>query len=586
MIGFCMHEHKQINKIFFCLGIIALLVLPALNNVHYDPQPQFWAEITVAWAIIGLFVLLLLSSSQISIPSISIPLVIFAIYLVIQPHLLIIDYPGLNYISALELFLCTLLALVINTYCLQYSLKKLVIQIGYALVIGAILQSLIGFIQYTGTTHYFGDMIFYDSSHPTSNIFGHFGQRNHYAHYLSWGCFSLIYLAQQQKIKAKFFYPLLFWLIFSLTLSASRSVFIYFGLACLISLVYQFKSRSANSWKFCQLIILATILLFSVEYLYPIIHKLFTSHNNFSSGLGRLDNDSGTGRRGVEWAKAWLVFSQHPLWGTGWNGYAKQSVLLQYLYPHAAANSGLFTNCHNLILQILAETGLVGGIVVILGIAGVIWRLIVTQRRFSDEVVLILCLLGTTLSHSMNEYPLWYMYFLGGFICFLSCDKPLYIINLRSIYAIIGVVCVAGFAYLIINASIIFDTLVDYYDTPDDQDSFTQQAKYLENLQQNRIWEYYAAYTLDNYINVDTDFTNKLMPVQQQYNYTHRFDSFHPYPDTLIKEAMLAWKLGKYDQAQQLVKLEVLAFPVYNASSRITLKAKQYKTLQDLIPTK
>lgn len=577
-----MSENTTFNKSFIFIGLIALLVLPELNNVHYDPQPQFWAEMTVAWAIIGLFSFTLWRNTKIYIPSIALPLCAFALYLILQTFFMTdLDFPGLNYVSSLEMLLCIFLAISINTIRNTYGLRYIVTTICYTLLIGAILQTIIGLIQYTGTTRYFGDMIFYDSSHPTTNIFGHFGQRNHYAHYLSWGTFGLIYLYQQRRLSAKLFYPLMLWLSFSLTISASRSVFIYFALAVIFSALFHIIKRNQDSKRLLCLIAFATIALFAVEYFYPLIHKLFTVHNNFSSGLGRLDSESGTGRRGVEWDKAWLVFKQYPIFGYGWNGYAKQSVLMHPLFPNAALNSGLFTNCHNLILQLLSETGLIGTGVIILGIAYSIYRLL--GKSISVESVILLCMIGTTLSHSMNEYPLWYMYFLGGLIAFLSMDKPLAVVNINKIRAL-AILPIAGCAYLMISGSIIFDTLVDYYDIPDDQPTFNQQAKYLQNIvDHNPMWAYFGIYTLDNYINVDSDSTNKLYPLTTQLYYTHKLNAFHPYPDTMVKEAMLDWDLNKRDAAIAMVKLDLIAFPVYKPSFKDTLKDPKYKELYQLV---
>lgn len=572
----------EFNKPFLFIGFILLFAFPQLNNIHYDPQPQFWAEMTVAWAILGVFIFTIFRFDKITIPFSILPLGIFAIYLSIQPIFVKdIDFIGLNYVTALEMLICIFLAIAINTIRNNYGIRYVVTILSYSLLVGSLLQSLIGLIQYTGMVKHFGDMIFYDSSHPTTNIFGHFGQRNHYAHYLSWGVFGLIYLYQQRRIKASMFYPVLLWLCFSLTISASRSVFIYFGLASIISIIAFTVKRDKLIKHLMCLIIFASIALFAVEYLFPIINKIFTSHHNISSGLARLDSDSGTGRRGVEWQKAWMVFKEYPLFGYGWNGFAKQSVLLHPLFPNAALNSGLFTNCHNLLLQLLAETGIIGTLIALGGILFCIIRLF--HKSINVENVIILCMIGTTLSHSMNEYPLWYMYFLAGLIAFISLDKPIASIKSNTIAAI-SILPVSLLVYLMIQGSIIFDTLVDYYDAPDNQKSFNRQALYLEKVVDgNTLWSYFGIYTLDNYINIDTDLTDNLMSMKQQYYYTNMLATFHPYPDTMMKQAMLELNLGNESAAESIVKLDVLAFPVYKASFRDTLSDPYYKKLYVLI---
>lgn len=577
-----MSQKLSHNKLPLLLALVAIFTLPALNNLHYDPQPQFWAEISVAWAIIASFIWLLLTSTSLNIPAISLPLSAFALYLSTQPWLLHIDFPGLNYIAALEMLLGVFLAISINTWQQLYGRQVLVGYLCLALLIGGILQSAIGFIQYSNTYSYFGSLIFFDSAHPTTNIFGHFGQRNHYAHYLSWSCLALVYIYQQRRIPGWLFSLLLAWLAFSLTLSASRSVIFYFSAAVIISSGYHWLKRSNDSQRLWRLLLCTCLTLILFEYFYPILHHLISSQHNFSSGLGRLDSQGGTGRRGVEWAKAWLVFKAHPLWGLGWNEYAQQSVALHPLFPNAELNSGLFTNCHNLILQLLAECGVVGTIIVL---SGIIWSLCRTYAAaFNSETLILTTMLATTLIHSLDEYPLWYLYFLAGLITFLATDPPLFKLKRRQAISLF-ILPVLGFSILMLRGSWIFDTLVDYSDVPDTPQAFKHQADYLQQLvAQNGLLAYHASYTLDNYINVDTPLTNNLFTLNQQYQATKRLASFHPYPDTLIKQAMLAWNLGHRRAAQQLVISAVIAFPVYNASFRDTLKAQRYQALRALVP--
>lgn len=581
-----MNTQETTNSSKFILFVLTtiLFVIPMLNNVHYDPQPQFWAEMTTAWIIIAIFTATTLLHKKISIPFSIIPLGLFAIYLALQNYFVSnINFIGLNYVAALEMVVGILIAVSLNSLATNTSLRQVVTVICYALLIGTILQSIIGFIQFTGATKYFGDMIFYDSSHPTTNIFGHFGQRNHYAHYLTWGTFSLIYLYSENRLKPNFFYPLLIWLCFSLTISASRSVFLYFIAASTISsIVILIKFSDTKVRKLALLIILATIILFLVQYLFPEIQKLFTHSQHNSSGLSRLESSDNVGRRGIEWQKAIITFKEYPIFGIGWNGFAKQSVLLHTLFPNAALNSGLFTNCHNLVLQLLAETGIVGAGIIFAGILICIIKL--CRQNFKSEQLILLCLIATTLTHSMNEYPLWYLYFSTSLVVFISLDKPIATLQLNTIKRTMFLIPIIALSALMLHGSFIFDKLVSYYDTPDEQKEFNLQGKYLQNLTDtNILWSYYGLYTLDNYINVDTDETDNFMNINTQYHYVQKLEMYHPYPDTMMKLAMLSFSLGDKSQAESIVKLDSLAFPVYKTSFKNTLSDPYYKKLKDLI---
>lgn len=578
-------NRDSIIKGIIGLNLLILLVLPQLNDVHYDPLPQFWAEATFAYAAICLFLVVCFSQKTLSIPNIVLPLMIFAIFLVIQPQLVHVDFIGLSYVASIEFVICILLAISVNTLKEVYGISYTVTLVSYVLIIGALLQSLIGLIQYLGLAQYFNDWIFYDAAHPTTNIFGHFGQRNHYCHYLTWATFALIYLHNIKKINHYIFYPLIAWLTFSITISGSRSVFIYFAIAIAVSLLYLIINRDRTHKILFATILFVSIFLFAFEYLYPVLQKILNHQGHFTSGFSRIlsSQTSGggiTGRRMIEWEKAEMVFNAHSIVGIGFNQFANQSVALHYLFPNSPNNDGLFTNCHNLVLQLLAETGIIGTLIVVFGI---LYSIYGVAKLRKIEGVIILCMIGTTLAHSMVEYPLWYIYFLGPFIMFLSIDKPLFKLSANSV-AGISMIPVSLLVYILVSGCFIFNTLVAYSDAPSDKASFISQGKYLEDLAKtSTLWRYPALYCLDNYINIDTDNTNALMDQPTQLGYENQFGGFHPYPDNLIKMGMLNLDLGHIDLAKHYIDLAITAFPVYKRTYLKTLKDKKYKELYDMV---
>lgn len=602
-------DKSKIIKFILFITLATVLVLPQLNNVHYDPLPQFWAEMTAAWTTIALFVLILIFLKEVSLPSIIFPLLLFAMYLSIQQFFVKIDFIGLSYIASLEIFLCILAAISLNSLQNEYGKGPLVTVIAYAFIGGAILQSIIGFIQYTGTYHYFGSLIFYDGTHPTTNIFGHFGQRNHYCDYISIAIFGLIYLFNTKKIKLAVFIPILIWLIFSMTIAASRSVFIYFFIACIISGLFYLFNMSSLRAQSCEklestkntdfldelnrlhkattpqilrnifITIAATsVFLVAFEYAYPLIEHLLSHHQQINSGIQRITSDYSatgiTGRRLVEWQKAWLVFKGNPIFGYGLNEFSQQSVLLQHLFQNVPENDGLFTNCHNLILQLLAETGIIGTVIIL---SGILYSIYFLSKSGQIEDVIILCMFFTILAHSMVEYPLWYIYFLVPFVMLLALAKSSFKISSNTTIILSGIPIVF-IVYLMVKSSIIFSTLVYYNDPPDDIYDFRTQAMYLKNLAAtNVLWTYPASYSLDNYMNVDDANTNKTFSIKNQLAFEEQFTEFHPYPDNLIKLARLNWILGNKEVAKDQVNLALIAYPVYQSSYIKSLTEKHGK---------
>ena len=160
----------------------------------------------------------------------------------------------------------------------------------------------------------------------------------------------------------------------------------------------------------------------------------------------------------------------------------------------------------------------------------------------------------TIFAHSMLEYPLWYLYFLIPFVMFLATSGKTYKISSNIIIAITGIPLIL-LVYLLIQSSLIFNTLVYYNDAPDNISDYRTQAKYLNNLATtNILFAYPAYYSLDNYINVDDANTNQTFSIRKQLAFENKFTGFHPYPDNIIKQAKLNWILGHKDLAKEQVK--------------------------------
>jgi len=580
-----MQIHKtQLHKFIICIALICLFTLPQLNSIHFDPSPTFWAQMTFAWICLALFVFVVITTATITIPLLIVPLSLFAIYIALQPLVVSVGFASFNYITALEMFIMLLLAISINTIINCYGIKQFMRYLSYAIIVGAILQSAIGLIQYNNWFKYFAGMIFYDSAHATTNIFGHFGQRNHYCHFITWAVFALIYLYQQKIIRSYVFLPLLMWFMFSITIAASRSVFIYMAIANIITLVYLVSKKERQIASLFVLTIIATLMLVLFEYGYPLIQHLIHT-TQVSSGFSRLSGSEGgdIGRRMVEWQKAFITFQQSPLFGSGWFGYAHHSVFLYRLFSHTPLNSGLFIHCHNLILQLLAETGIIGTMIIVIGLVTALVRVIKTAK---SETIVLCLMASTTLTHSMLEYPLWYLYFLGPFVIFLATDKPLTQLNHRLVLAV-SAIPILILSYIMITSSITFNKLVDYTDTPDNLDKFKAQATELQQIMvQKPLTDYFALFVLDNYINPDSAFTMQTFTVEDALNYEKRFTLFQPYPTNLIKLAKLEFSVGNVDYAKQLVVTAITAYPTYKYSLMQSLHSKKYKVLYNVINRK
>ena len=104
------------------------------------------------------------------------------------------------------------------------------------------------------------------------------------------------------------------------------------------------------------------------------------------------------------------MFVASPLLGAGWGQFTWHHFQYEALTGARAAH-GVFNHAHNLALQLMAETGLSGAIVVVGAALAWLW-----DRRgtaFDLEHWWILSVLSVLAIHSLLEMPLWYSNFLG-----------------------------------------------------------------------------------------------------------------------------------------------------------------------------
>jgi hypothetical protein len=73
--------------------------------------------------------------------------------------------------------------------------------------------------------------------------------------------------------------------------------------------------------------------------------------------------------------------------------------------------AGLFNHSHNIVLQLLAETGIAGTLIIVGAVLA--WLAGLRRVRFDLQWWWLLALLAVIGIHSLLEYPLWYAYFLG-----------------------------------------------------------------------------------------------------------------------------------------------------------------------------
>ena len=407
---------KSLGQALAVAALMCLMSVPFLMNVRVGPQGGFIIEapavILALWMVLGVT---LMGKFTHKPPIISVMFVVFAALIALQARLM-----DISWVTQVDLTAVVLLVVALSTWALaswqQESDTPLLNWIALGLLIGVLLQTLVMWLQYFGVTTHFHGLISYS---PTTNIMGQLGQRNHLGHYLMWGMVSILYFRQTNTLSRWICIVLIVWVGLSMGLIGSRTVLVYLFALSILTVVWMFKN--GRDWReSLYFMIFVVVLVFVVQLGFETVMGLFHQADT-TTGIGRLIGgeapvDSG---RKVEWYKAWLSFVNSPWTGHGWGSSSSQSVLLHGALPDLSGLRTvgvLFTHCHNSVLQLLSEVGLLGTLWLAGGFLLLVWACFKYAKR--PESFFILALATVTVCHSLLEYPLWYVYFLLPFALF------------------------------------------------------------------------------------------------------------------------------------------------------------------------
>lgn len=426
-------KNKESLIFFTTIGFSFMVIVPFLSIWRTGPQLGFFIE-SGSLILVLLFVLTtaFLSSSLLSgclktIPNVSWYFLAMAAFFAIQARVMDVVYVGQNDMVAWSLVIYALLGWACRGLINRLGQEQVVEILAWVLLLGATIQSLIGWLQYTGFAKYFSDYLMY----RPNIVEGQLGQRNHFGHYLMWGALATGWLWAQKRLAAKWAILLLLNLAIVMSFTGSRTIFAYvLGLAVLLP-IWRILAGKSNHHTVLILALVVGVVATAQFLVEPII-QLVNQNAGMESAAERLSNHAfdGSGRN-YEWKKAWQIFLSAPMWGYGWGSYAYQGFILN-VYPSGFRpyeTSVLFTHSHNSFLNMLAEMGLVGCALIFGGMAWLISGCLKTRNSAS---LLLISLLMVSLLHSMVEYPLWYIYFLTVFCLFLCLLPEKSVVQINS----------------------------------------------------------------------------------------------------------------------------------------------------------
>ena len=407
----------------FDLNGVALLLaggmclIPFLQPRHMPPLRAFydgWLAFALGSAAVALLALAP-RKSPLGLPVPAILLAIFAMTLAARAFGQQSAYPQSPLVWALYLAFAGMMLTLGRALSAKFGQENVCEVLAVFILAGALANAFCAALQVKGIPSAMSGFVAHtQGTRATGNV----GQANLYANYLALGQASLIYLYAREKVGGLPALACGVLLVACAALAASRASPMYAaGFALLGYLLVRGRSNASTRRLYVASLVLAGAVGFA-QWLVPagigaiglrIEGGVFRSTPaNFEGPLP----DEAANLRLSAWALALKIFFNAPWMGVGPDEFA--GAAFKHGLPPEMAGNQLWTSPHNLILHLLAETGMLGATLVCAALLA--WLLGASRQFFrirEPSMWWLLACVGVEMLHAMLEYPLWYAHFLA-----------------------------------------------------------------------------------------------------------------------------------------------------------------------------
>ena len=390
----------------------SLCLLPFLLAYHQQPIPSFFPEWLAAALGIAAALTLLVGRGVTAVSFVSSPvpalwLIVFAAFLAAQAASGGHVYSQLPVVAALYVLYAVLMIWLGAQLTAALGIERVAMVLAAVFLIGALANSLAGLIQFYGRPRLFEDVI---AELRGNRAYGNIAQANLYANYLALGEGALLFLWLRERVRTAYALPALALLVLGGALSGSRGTLLYALWYAALGFLAARTQEGAQKWrpKIAACGIAGAVLAahFAVPWLNAALHL-------GPSGEGAIDRLEHGEPRWQVWLIALRVFLSAPFGGVGAGEFAGAAFEIG-LDPSLTTIGEVWTSPHNVPLHLLAETGLVGTLLVLGGLC--VWGWQAARRYWKGREVAswwIIAAVGIEMIHSLTEFPFWSAHFLG-----------------------------------------------------------------------------------------------------------------------------------------------------------------------------
>ena len=544
---------QRISLAHIGLTLVGLMwVFPFLHYRHRYPLTTFDQE----WwsALLGVLAATLLLAPdywrQRKIPRIVQLPALLIVLVLLQSALGMMAYFEQAMLYMLYLMFALLLMMLGRRLRDVLGLEKLAVILAVFLLVGAELNALIGILQQYQWHTFFDTVVV---AQINVGIYGNLAQRNHFADYIALGLISLGLLFYLRKLPVGVVVLLAVPLLFVMTLSSSRSSWLYLTM---ISALAWSGGRSMRPLLYYGLSLFAGFVAMQWIVLLPFLNNSVAnaSINTLQRFTGE---DAFGGVRLYLCHEAWLIFSQSPWLGSGFGQFAWQHFLLGPQLQRAYL-TGLFNNAHNLIFQLAAEAGIAGLTVLFVSLG--VWFNGLRRKAISAAHWWAYALLGVLAIHSLLEYPLWYSYFLAiAAILLGALDETHYRLKLPVVGNLVMLAVLALGLLSLMQLRTGYQVLRGALTVSQQSGvaALVRARDGLVDVHRNRLLLPYAELFMSSSAAVSEE------GLDAKLSLNSRVLRFIPTAPVVYRQALLLAQNGQPDQARKMIEQAIWSYPDY-----------------------
>ncbi len=386
----------------FSLACLAMMiVIPFLVTYHVPPIASFYKEwLAALFGVLASLFLVGRSRAKFQFPPVALVPLSLIILLALQVKIIQPDYWQNQFIAALYLGLSTVIMILAANLRHVISLNRIVPILAWSFVVATVLILLLMVISKFIDPK--GELAFWILNGRAGNV----GQTNHFSNFVSLGLGSLLYLRFTNRLSSWLTIVISACILLALAQAGQRMAILYVGLMSVggwllarnIAKQQVLNMKPVNLLWLIPGFIAAQLIVPFLTFLDPAMvpaKRLVENIGGESSRLMLLD-------------QGWKVFQSNPWIGIGWGEFAWYNFNVTEEYPGL---KGLWSHVHNIVMQLLTETGIAGALIFLSGM--LYWFREQFLAKLDIDRWWILALLSILAVHSMLEFPLWYTHFLA-----------------------------------------------------------------------------------------------------------------------------------------------------------------------------